>query len=53
MSKLTRAKARKRLDEASRKIIMVFLDYPDLSAADLKKINDMHRQLRQMVMRLK
>ena len=53
MAKMTKAKARKRLDEASKKCINVYVNYNDLSPADMKKIDNIHRELRRMVMKLK
>lgn len=50
---MTKAKARKRLDEASKKVINVYFHYEDLSPADITKIETIHRQLRKMVMKLK
>lgn len=52
MSSMTKAKARKRLDEASKKCIKVYVNYP-LSPTDMKKLDNIHRELRRMVMRLK
>ena len=52
MATMSKAKARKRLDEASKKCINVYVNYP-LSPTDMKKLDNIHRELRRIVMRLK
>mgnify|MGYP003652238953 CR=1 FL=1 len=54
MPKMTKAKAVKRLDEASKKVLLVFVDYSNnMSTTDIRKLQDIHRDIRRLAMKLK
>ena len=54
MAKMTKTKAVRRLDEASKKVLLVFVDYSNsMSPADIKKLQDIHRDIRRLAMKLK
>ena len=54
MAKMTKAAAVRRLDEASKKVLLVFVDYSNnMTPTDIKKLQDIHRDIRRLVMKLK
>jgi len=53
MPRMSKATARKRLDEARMKCFKVYAECDHLTDADYRKILDIQRDLRKMAMKLK